>query len=99
MLYSSGSSRLGVDGQWSAPQTLQLLPGELVLVDPRNETLSGRLPLEKMVVSTDERGRSFTVRTAATGICLVIDADNGLPGDGNTCVIKNYPNMLIKSQS
>lgn len=78
-MYSSGSSK-GSDGQWSAPQTLQLLPGELVLLDPSSEQLSGRLPLEKMVVSTDERSRScFTVRTAATGICLVIDADSGEP--------------------
>jgi hypothetical protein len=65
----------GGGGEWSGPQALQLLPTELIVIDSHSNQLSARLPLEKMAVSADERGRNFTVRTAATGISLLIDAD------------------------
>ena len=67
--------------RWSSPQTLQLLPTELLLVDTSSGQLSGRLSLEKMSVTADERGRSFMLRTAATGICLLVDADSSSEED------------------
>ena len=59
----------GVD-LWSSPQTLQLLPTEIIFIDNRSDQISGRLPLEKMTISADEKGQNFTIRTAATGFLL-----------------------------
>jgi hypothetical protein len=46
---------------------LQLLPTELILIDNRSDQVSGRLPLDKMAIAADEKGLSFTIKTAATG--------------------------------